>query len=75
MAFDDQSVDFSTPSNDQALDATMNSEEMFMKTFDERTTQDWMDVMTGLSEIWTQNVVEESQRIAPLPLRLFSRGR
>ena len=28
-----------------------------MRTFDERTPQDWMDVLTGIREIWKQNSV------------------
>ena len=29
----------------------------FMRTFEEGTPQEWMDVLTGLKEIWKQNSV------------------
>jgi hypothetical protein len=31
----------------------------FMRLFDEGSPQEWMDVLTGLNEIWTQNSVNE----------------
>jgi hypothetical protein len=31
----------------------------FMNTFEEGSPQEWMDVLTGLKEIWTQNSVTE----------------